>query len=145
MISYKGWLLVLAGHLVSYPQHQTGAQAMQRTRLILVTTLLLVFVVAILAATWIRSTIAASAARSRADLTPTSTPDSPDTAAITALLVRSSAVCTAALKDFATTPYPSVFIDDPAVPLSAEKAAFVNAVRARYGTAAATFTGNGGV
>lgn len=99
--------------------------------------------VGVLAATRILPTTAAPVPRARADLTPTSTPASPDAAAITTLLVRSYAVRTAALKNFDTSQYPSVFIDDAKVPLSRERAGFVGAVRARYGAEAATLTGNG--
>lgn len=88
-------------------------------------------------------TSAAPSPTARANAVPTSTPASPDAAAITDLIVRSYAVRTHALKTFDTSQLATAFMDDPSVSLSGDKADFVNKVRSRYGNAVQALGGNG--
>jgi hypothetical protein len=66
-----------------------------------------------------------------------------DPDAIKDLIVRSYSVRTAALKSGDVSQLPSVFADDPSVPLSADRADLVGKVRIRYGKAAQPINGNG--
>lgn len=90
-----------------------------------------------------RNTSAGTIPTARANAILTSTPSSMDVAAITDVIVESYSVRVRGLKTFDTSQYPSVFVDDPSVPLEREQAEYVSKVRARHGNAVRITSGNG--
>lgn len=103
----------------------------------------LVTFVAVVGVAGVKSTSTEPRPTSRVGAVPTSTPSSPDAAAITDVIVNSYSVRARALQTFDLSQYSTVFVDEVSVPLTSEQAEVVSRVRARYGNATQAMSGNG--